>query len=189
MRHVPEWLPGAGFKRLAKAVSRKTNRFESAPFKWAMSQIVSTLDSDFMKQKMVDFALGLYLVHWIIRGVLHSRPHTRQKLRIVWGERRYTQMVCFSIVRRRGRHSEYRCMNCINTEGTDGNASTFKGRLSYGNVLLSHDTPFRNPRTRERRNRQCTRRKHGNTRRPSVSALCECHDKGNFTLGPGCSSW
>ncbi|KAJ3561809.1 hypothetical protein NP233_g9970 [Leucocoprinus birnbaumii] len=39
VRFVPEWFPGAAFKRLAKDVSREIIRYENIPYDWAKAQV------------------------------------------------------------------------------------------------------------------------------------------------------
>ncbi|KXN86107.1 O-methylsterigmatocystin oxidoreductase [Leucoagaricus sp. SymC.cos] len=39
LRHVPTWVPGAGFKRLALRMARELRRLDTVPFNWATSQV------------------------------------------------------------------------------------------------------------------------------------------------------
>ncbi|KAF5363575.1 hypothetical protein D9756_000137 [Leucocoprinus leucothites] len=39
VRHIPEWFPGAGFKRLARTVAQELRQLENVPFNWATSQV------------------------------------------------------------------------------------------------------------------------------------------------------
>ena len=41
VRFIPDWFPGAGFKRRAKEVGRELSDIEFVPFNWAKTQIVS----------------------------------------------------------------------------------------------------------------------------------------------------
>jgi hypothetical protein len=41
VRYVPEWMPGAGFKRLARDLKKQLSDIDRAPFDWAKSQIVN----------------------------------------------------------------------------------------------------------------------------------------------------
>jgi len=41
LRFVPEWFPGAGFKRLARESGKELNKIDEIPFEWARRQIVS----------------------------------------------------------------------------------------------------------------------------------------------------
>lgn len=38
---MPEWVPGAGFKRWAKKLSKALSRIDNVPFNWAKEKIVS----------------------------------------------------------------------------------------------------------------------------------------------------
>jgi hypothetical protein len=42
VRFIPDWFPGAGFKRRAKEVGQKMSDIERVPFNWAKAQIVSS---------------------------------------------------------------------------------------------------------------------------------------------------
>ncbi|KAF5363577.1 hypothetical protein D9756_000139 [Leucocoprinus leucothites] len=39
LRYVPEWLPGAGFKKLARNLGKEMSRLENVPYNWATSQV------------------------------------------------------------------------------------------------------------------------------------------------------
>lgn len=41
LRFIPDWFPGAGFKRRAKEVGRVTSNIECVPFDWAKTQIAN----------------------------------------------------------------------------------------------------------------------------------------------------
>ncbi|KAF9461984.1 cytochrome P450 [Collybia nuda] len=41
LRFVPDWFPGAGFKRFAKQIGREVGVIERVPFNWAKEQITS----------------------------------------------------------------------------------------------------------------------------------------------------
>lgn len=40
VRYIPDWFPGAGFKRLALQIRSKVAGIRNIPFLWAKSQIV-----------------------------------------------------------------------------------------------------------------------------------------------------
>jgi hypothetical protein len=41
VRHLPEWLPGAGFKRKAKILRKKVIDMHTLPFQFVKEQLVS----------------------------------------------------------------------------------------------------------------------------------------------------
>lgn len=43
VRHIPHWIPGAGFKKFARDIGKKLRNFDRTPFEWAKSQIVSVM--------------------------------------------------------------------------------------------------------------------------------------------------
>ena len=45
VRFIPDWFPGAYFKRRAKEVGRETSDVEDVPFNWAKTQIVRRICS------------------------------------------------------------------------------------------------------------------------------------------------
>lgn len=40
VRFVPEWFPGAGFKKLARELGKTSSRVESIPFEWTLANMV-----------------------------------------------------------------------------------------------------------------------------------------------------
>lgn len=45
LRHIPSWLPGAGFKREALESQRLTSLMQSAPFEFVKENLVAILTS------------------------------------------------------------------------------------------------------------------------------------------------
>ncbi|KAF9448958.1 cytochrome P450 [Macrolepiota fuliginosa MF-IS2] len=59
LRHVPEWFPGAGFKRLAKSIAGQMDQTNYIPFNWAKSQIATgSYQESFVSDHIKDDKFG-----------------------------------------------------------------------------------------------------------------------------------
>ncbi|KAJ3561807.1 hypothetical protein NP233_g9969 [Leucocoprinus birnbaumii] len=55
LRYVPAWLPGAGFRKLARSLGQTMGRLENVPYKWATSQVLAgSYDESFVSDHIHD---------------------------------------------------------------------------------------------------------------------------------------
>lgn len=67
VRYLPEWFPGAGFKKAARAFSARVNEFIDKPMAFVRHQIVglpSFEKSNLFKDTFVPRILALLSLHW-----------------------------------------------------------------------------------------------------------------------------
>ena len=82
VRFLPDWFPGAGFKRQAKEVGRETSNIDCVPFDWAKTQIVSRIYwSHFTFWRRYSPGNG-----WLCRVIYLKAPSFRRRTTYQWGD-------------------------------------------------------------------------------------------------------
>ena len=83
VRFIPDWFPGAGFKRRAKEVGRETSIIERVPFDWAKAQIVRRIYwSHFIFRRRYSPGNG-----WLCRVIHLKAPSFWRWTACRWGNR------------------------------------------------------------------------------------------------------
>lgn len=98
VRFVPDWFPGAGFKRLAKQIGKEVGAIERVPFDWAKEQIVSYALHELLTMNLLTIRTGQRQLCRILHVKTSPKrgPGTRNG--------RYITVVQFSSLCGRGRH-------------------------------------------------------------------------------------
>ena len=130
VRFIPDWFPGAYFKRRAKEVGRETSDVEDVPFNWAKTQIVRRIcsrHSTFRRR----YSPGNW---WPCRVIYLKTPSFRRWTARRWGDRAEHQMVqCSTLYRWRRDCLDFLFHSMISTD------PFYKDGISIEKLFLPDD--------------------------------------------------
>ena len=99
VRYIPEWVPGAGFKRLAREWAKITSEFYDKPFAFVKHQMVNGSEVENIRMPLANPLTGqrksqIFVLDRNLREICRRRT---------WG---YSEAYCGYFIRRRCRYGE-----------------------------------------------------------------------------------
>jgi len=78
LKYVPEWVPGAGFQKVAKEWKKIQIDFREAPFAKTVNDMVRTLLISYSPAQYLTYSIGCWLRHTVLYHKGLGRPTTIQ---------------------------------------------------------------------------------------------------------------